>query len=118
MTYIDNEKYTEEIIKCQKENKVSDALVRFWMVHIKHLNLRNRLRNPDEAKDYEQYAFEQLLKMYKKFDATKGNAFSFFTNQIVFSLNAAYNSFHKKGVEIIPISYIDEDGNVKDSYNL
>jgi DNA-directed RNA polymerase specialized sigma subunit len=118
MAYIDNKKYTEAIIESQKAGKVTDELVKYFQIHIKHLNMRNRNNNPEEAKDYEQYAMLELLKMYKKFDAEKGNAFSFFTNQIVFSLNAAYNQYHKKGVEFISTSYIDEDGNIKDNFSI
>lgn len=116
--YINNDEFTAELMKCKQEDKVSNKLVSYFYLLIKKINARNYQKNYDEAMDFEQYSIEQLLKMWKKYDISRGNAFSFFTGQISFSVMAAYNKLHPKDVTIISTSYIDDSGTIKDAYNV
>lgn len=71
MPYVNKEILTEEMIICQKENKVSEDLEKMFNEildqKIEHIKKHKRLKNEEDYEIAREAAYNHCLKMWDKF---------------------------------------------------
>jgi len=97
--YINNNDFTDEIIKCKKAGKLSAAAIDSFIILANRAVVRLYFRDDRDREDCVQSAIFDCIKYWQSFDETrsaKPNAFAYFTQLCKNGYAKEWKKIHKK----------------------
>lgn len=97
--YINKESFRLELISSNVNGELSPKCVEMLLLMIDRIQRSFKYINPQDKEDCRSAAIETVLKNWQKYDASRVNAFAYFTRMIYNGLYAGWNEITKKRVE-------------------
>ncbi len=118
--YLNNKELHKELIYCQAKGHFSNKLYKMSKLIIDNLTVKYSYIDESVREDCKGFAMEKCYTNYHKFDADRGQAFTFMTQVVKtafmfeFNRQRGYKSSAKEGnrmLDVKPFSRIFTDGN-------
>jgi hypothetical protein len=118
--YLNNKELHKELIYCQAIGKFSNSLYKMSKLIIDNLTLKYSYMDESVREDCKGFAMEKCYTNYHKFDADRGEAFTFMTQVVKtafmfeFNRQRGYKTGAKEGnkmLDVTPFSRLFTDGN-------